>query len=198
MLNFLFSNIFCDFSILKVFIILSLSLCYLVIYFTLKNSKISNDKFNIFSDLFLFSLASLWIFGNFHIHFAVVIYIIFSITITILKKRNLLSRLYKFSENTDKSNKKRVSYKAYMVGFIVNSIIMFIYDTPLYNSGYVSLIVFSNVIHATGILCAIFIFFYFIASILPYPYSDNNLKLQLLFVLLCIIFYTIAIVISFN
>ena len=109
-----------------------------------------------------------------------------------------MSRLYKYSENIDESNNKRVSYKSYAFGFIVNSIIMFIYDTPLYNSGYVSLIVFSNVIHATGILCAIFIFFHFIASILPYPYSDDNLKLQLLFVLLCIIFYTIAIAISFN
>lgn len=197
MLSFLFSNVFCDFSILKIFIILSLSLCCLVIYFTLKKSKISNNKFNTFSDLFLFSLASLWIFGVFHIHFAVVIYIIFSITITILKKRNLLSRLYKYSENIDESNNKRVSYKAYTVGFIVNSIIMFIYDTPLYNSGYVSLIVFSNVIHATGILCAIFIIFRMIATILPYPYSDNT-KLQIYFVLLCIVFYITAIAVSFN
>lgn len=197
MLSFLFSNIFCDFSILKIFIILLLSLCCLVIYFTLKKSKISNNKFNTFSDLFLFSLASLWIFGIFHIHFAVVIYIIFSITITIFKKRNLLSRLYKYSENIGESNNKRVSYKAYMVGFIVNSIIMFIYDTPLYNSGYVSLIVFSNVIHATGILCAIFIIFRIIATILPYPYADSA-KLQIYFVLLCIVFYITAIAVSFN
>ncbi len=197
MLSFLFSNIFCDFSILKIFIILLLSLCCLVIYFTLKKSKISNNKFNTFSDLFLFSLASLWIFGIFHIHFAVLIYIIFSITITIFKKRNLLSRLYKYSENIGESNNKRVSYKAYMVGFIVNSIIMFIYDTPLYNSGYVSLIVFSNVIHATGILCAIFIIFRIIATILPYPYADSA-KLQIYFVLLCIVFYITAIAVSFN
>ncbi len=198
MLNCLLSNIFFNFSISKITVLILITLCCLGIYLIANKSKLAFVKYNNLCDILLFLCVSLWIFSIFHIHFATLIYAIFSIVISILKKRNLLSRLYKYSENIDESNNKRVSYKAYTVGFIVNSIIMFIYDTPLYNSGYVSLVIFSNVIHATGILCAIFIFFHFIELILPYPYSDNNLKLQLLFVLLCIIFYTIAIVISFN
>lgn len=166
--------------------------CYLLY---IKKTKISINKYSVICDIILFLIVSLWIFGIFHIHFATIIYIIFSIIISILKKKNKLFGFYRIDNKDKEDGCTKVSPFSYLIGFIINTIIMFIYDTPLYNSGYVVLIVFCNIMCATGILCVLYLVFDFLLS--NTSYTSETMRGQVLFILTCIIFYFIAVAIAF-